>query len=223
MGSLERVISNLPSQSPSQAAPSQASQAPQQVTTPLSQPSQAQPWAYQAQQAQQTSPTNASQTQTSSQTSTASSPQLSAVSAEVVNQFGLEAPGILNQYAVALEDMLIQQAQKTDQIAARAGGMQQILTNPDYLADYTDRFFTEVVPVDIDSDAPAQAPQQYQQNFDMPAPPAATAGQQQAVQPQQQWDAFGDAMSRSPEHGWRMLAQMSPDALRSKLLFMEPS
>ena len=129
----------------------------------------------------------------------------------------------MNAYACSLEDMLVEQAQKTDAANQRAGGMEQILTNPDYLADYTDRFFTEVVPVDIDGDTPPQAPQQYQQNFDMPAPPAATAGQQQAVQPQQQWDAFGDAMSRSPENAWRMLAQMSPDALRSKLLFMEPS
>ena len=223
MGSLERVISNLPSQSPSQAAQSLQTQAPQQVTTPLSQPSQAQPWAYQEQQVQQTSPTNASQTQTSSQASTASNNELSAASVEVVKQFGLEAPGILNAYACQLEDMLLEQAAKTDAVTQRAGGMEQILTNPDYLADYTDRFFTEVVPVDIDSDVPAQAPQQYQQNYDMPAPPAATAGQQQAVQPQQQWDAFGDAMSRSPENAWRMLAQMSPDALRSKLLFMEPS
>ena len=223
MGSLERVISNLPSQSPSQAAQSLQTQAPQQVTTPLSQPLQAQPWAYQEQQVQQTSPTNASQTQTSSQASTASNNELSAASVEVVKQFGLEAPGILNAYACQLEDMLLEQAAKTDAVTQRAGGMEQILTNPDYLADYTDRFFTEVVPVDIDSDVPAQAPQQYQQNYDMPAPPAATAGQQQAVQPQQQWDAFGDAMSRSPENAWRMLAQMSPDALRSKLLFMEPS
>jgi hypothetical protein len=69
--------------------------------------------------------------------------------------------------------MLLQQAQKTDAATQRMGGMEQILTNPDYLADYTDRFFTEVVPVDIDSDVPAQAPQQYNQNYDMPAPPAA--------------------------------------------------
>jgi hypothetical protein len=224
MGSLERVISNLPSQSLSQAAPSQLTQAPQQVTTPLSQPSQAQPWAYQEQQVQQTSPTSVSQTQASSQTSTDSSKaSLSAASAEVVKQFGIEAPGILNAYACSLEDMLIEQAQKTDAATQRATGMEQILTNPDYLADYTDRFFTEVVPVDIDGDTAPQAPQQYQQNFDMPAPPAATAGQQQAVQPQQQWDAFGDAMSRSPENAWRMLQNMSPEALRSKLLFMEPS
>jgi len=222
MGSLERVLGQLPT--PSQAPQSQSTQLQQQVTTPLSQPSQVQPWAYQEQQAPQTSVTSASPTQTSSQASTDSSNgQLSAASQEVIKQFGVEAPGILNSYACALEDMLIQQAQKTDQITERAGGMEQILTNPDYLADYTDRFFTEVIPVDIDGDVQTQAPQQYQQNYDMPAPPAATAGQQQAAQPQQMWDAFGEAMNRSPEQGWRHLAQMSPEALRSKLLFMEAS
>jgi len=220
MGSLERVLGQIPS--PSQAAPSQTLET-LQGTTQLSQPSQVQPWAYQ-QQAPQTSPTSASPTQTSSQASTeTSNGELSAASVEVIKQFGVEAPGILNSYACALEDMLLQQAQKTDQITERAGGMEQILTNPDFLADYTDRFFTEVVPVDIDSDVQTQAPQQYQQNYDMPAIPAGTAGQQQAAQPQQQWDAFGDAMNRSPENAWRHLAHMSPEALRSKLLFMEAS
>ena len=80
----------------------------------------------------------------------------------------------------------------------------QILTNPDYLADYTDRFFTEVIPVDIDGDVPAQALSSTSE-LNMPAPPVATAGQQQAVQPQQQWDAFGDAMS----HLLRMLGGCS--------------
>jgi len=119
--------------------------------------------------------------------------------------------------------MLIGQAQKTDAIAERAQGMETILTNPDHLADYTDRFFTEVIPVDIDGEVQTQAPQQYQQNFDMPAPPATQAGSQQALQPQQQWEAFGEVMNRSPENAWRYLAQMQPEALRSKLLFMEPS
>ena len=218
MGSLERVLGQLPS--PSQAAPSQIP-AQQPVTTQQSQPSPVQPWAYQ-QPVQQTSPTSVSPTQTSSQDSTASSPRLSEVSAEVVRNFGIEAPAILNGYACALEDLLIQQAQKTDQAVARMGGMEQILTNPDYLADYTDRFFTEVVPVDIDGDVQTQAPQQYQQNYDMPAPPANTGGGQ-AINPNQQWDAFGEAMNRNPENAWRHLSQMSPEALRSKLLFMEPN
>lgn len=208
--------------SPNQAAPSynQATQA--SVTTPISQPSQAQPWAYQAPQAQPISPTSVSPTQTSSPASTGK-PQLSVASAEVVKHFGIEAPGILNSYACALEDMLIGQAQKTDVIAERAKGMETILTNPDHLADYTDRFFTEVIPVDIDSPVETQAPQQYQQQYDMPAPPASTAGSQQGVTPQSQWEAFSDISNRSPENAWRYLSQMGPEALRSKLLFMEPS
>jgi len=119
--------------------------------------------------------------------------------------------------------MLIGQAQKTDKIAERAQGMESILTNPDHLADYTDRFFTEVVPVDIDGPVETQAPQQYQQQFDMPAPTVGQAGTQPQMQPQQQWDAFGEVMNRSPENAWRYLSQMGPEALRSKLLFMEPS
>jgi len=142
MGSLERVLQTLPSQSPSQTQWS-PSQAPATVTQPQSQPLQAQPWAYQEQQAAPISSTSASPTQGSSQASTA--PQLSAVSAEVVNHFGLEAPGILNQYSCALEDMLIDQATRYDALNERAGAMQTILTNPDHLADYTDRFFTEVL------------------------------------------------------------------------------
>ena len=121
--------------------------------------------------------------------------------------------------------MLIGQAQKTDQIAERANGMETILTNPDHLADYTDRFFTEVVPVDIDGPTAemSQAPQQYEQQYDMPAPPAATAGSQPAAAPQQQWQAFGEVMNRNPENAWRYLSQMSPETMRSKLLFLEPS
>lgn len=225
MGSLERVLGQIPSQPPSpyQAAPSQTPVA-QAPTAPISQPSQVQPWAYQ-QQDQQISPTSVSPTQISSQVSTEENlPAVSELSAEVVKHFGIEAPGILNNYACALEDLLIQQAEKTDHVTKVAGGMEQILTNPDYLADYTDRFFTEVVPVDIDGDIQQTAPQQYQPNgYDMPAPPASTAGSQPAAAPQQQWEAFGNAMSRSPENAWRHLASMSPDALRSKLLFMEPS
>ena len=115
------------------------------------------------------------------------------------------------------------QAGRMDALTERHNAMETILTNPDHLANYTDRFFTEVVPVDIDSDAPAvsqAAAQAYQPRYDMPAPPA-NAGGAQGVQPQQQWEAFGDVMNRSPENAWRYLSQMGPEALRSKLLFMD--
>ena len=120
----------------------------------------------------------------------------------------------------------MEQAQKTDVVLDRARGMETILTNPDHLADYTDRFFTEVVPVDLDEDLYVNnqeaAPSAYQQQYDMPAPPVGSAGKGQ-VPAGHSWEQFGEVMSRSPENAWRVLSQMQPEALRSKLLFMEPS
>ena len=121
----------------------------------------------------------------------------------------------------------MQQAERIDAVNARASAMEQILTNPDHLADYTDRFFTEVYPVDIDNSQAAaaiqqpQAQQTYQPNYDMPAPPANAGGAQRGTNPQNQWEAFSEVMNRSPENAWRYLSQMQPEALRSKLLFMD--
>jgi hypothetical protein len=120
--------------------------------------------------------------------------------------------------------MLIAQAQRMDNLNARSSAMETILTNPDHLADYTDRFFTEVYPVDIDGAQTAEAMQparQYQPSYDMPAPPANVGGSSQGVNTQQTWEAFSEVMNRSPENAWRYLSQMPSDALRSKLLFME--
>ena len=225
MGSLERVLSQVNSQSLSQAPQSLSQAAPQLATQQNSQNLQAQPWAYQEQQVAQTSSTNASQTPLSSQASTAQTNGangLSGATQAVVNHFGIEAPGILNQYACALEDLLINQAGEFDNLTERHNAMQTILTSPDHLANYTDRFFTEVVPVDID-EAPVaqQAPAAYKPQYDMPAPPANVGGQQQGAAPQHQWEQFSDVMNRSPENAWRYLSGMQPEALRSKLLFMD--
>ena len=110
-----------------------------------------------------------------------------------------------------------------DVLSARHNAMQTILTDPDHLANYTDRYFTEVVPVDIDGDQQiAQQPTQaYQPRYDMPAPPANAGGSSTGIQPQQQWEQFSDVMNRNPENAWRYLNQMGPEAMRSKLLFMD--
>lgn len=120
--------------------------------------------------------------------------------------------------------MLVEQAQKTDAVVEVAQSMETILTDADHLADYTDRFFTEVVPVNLEEDYQQQAqnPAAYQQQYDMPAPPVGAAGQG-GVPNGHTWDQFGEVMSRSPENAWRVLSQMQPETLRSKLLFMEPS
>jgi len=226
MGTLERVLSQVNSQSPSQVQQSPYQATPQLATQLSSQNLQAQPWAYQEQQAAQTWPTSVSQTQTSSQTSTAPQTSVSPVTAEVVSHFGIEAPGILNQYACSLEDLLVEQAQQMDVLSARHDAMQTILTDPNHLANYTDRYFTEVVPVDIDGDNSYGYQQQaeaYQPRYDMPAPPAGAGGSTVGAQPEQQWNQFSEVMNRSPENAWRYLSQMGPEALRSKLLFMDPA
>ncbi len=224
MGTLERVLSQVNSQSLSPVQQSPYQVAPQQATQLSSQSLQAQPWAYQEQQVAQTLPTSASQTQTSSQIFTPPVESVSPATREVVNHFGIEAPGILNQYACSLEDLLVDQAQKMDVLAARHDAMQTILTDPEHLAEYTDRYFTEVVPVDIDGDTQGyQQAQAYQPRYDMPAPPANAGGSYNGAQPQQQWEQFSDVMNRSPENAWRVLQQMGPEAMRSKLLFMDPA
>jgi len=227
MGSLERVLSQVNSTSLSQTPQSyyQAEQA--QATPQNSQTLQAQPWAYQAPQAAQTLPTSVTPTQASYPTSTETRTGVSDATAEVVSHFGIEAPGILNQYACGLEDLLVNQATQLDTIAARHDAMQVILTDPDHLANYTDRFFTEVFPVDVDENAlqtqGTQQPQAYEQNYDMPAPPVGAGGSNNNVAPQQQWEQFQNTMNRSPENAWRILNNMGSDALRNKLLFMDPS
>jgi hypothetical protein len=188
-----------------------------------------QPWAYQAPTAQPIYSNNVSTTPISSPTSTAQEPQLSQASAAVVNHFGLEAPAILNQYSTTLEDALIQQHQTLEQIATRGMAMEQILTDPDQLADYTNRFFTEVYPTDLRTDeqiaadeAQAAIQQSYQPNYDqVPAVPAAASAGQPAQDPNMQWEQFGQVMNQAPDQAWRYLNNMSPEALRAKLLFLD--
>lgn len=103
--------------------------------------------------------------------------------------------------------------------------MEHILTDPDQLADYCNRFFTEVYPTDLRTDeqmAADQAAQQYQPQYDqVPAVPAnATAGMP-THDPDTQWQRFGQVMTQAPDQAWRYLNNMSPDALRSKLLFLD--
>lgn len=220
MGSLERVVSRM-SPLPSQTAPSPQYATTQQAIPQYSQPLQAQPWAYQAPTAAPTYSNNVSTTQASSQASTGRSqaPQLSPASAQVVNHFGIEAPGILNQYAVTLEDALIAQNENMNSIATRGAAMEHILTDPDQLADYTNRFFTEVYPVDADNSGYPAQQAAYQPRYDMPAVPASAGAVRN--DPDTQWNGFAQTMNQNPEQAWRYLSQMSPDAFRQKLLFLD--
>ena len=114
--------------------------------------------------------------------------------------------------------------------------MEHILTDPDQLADYTNRFFTEVYPVNESGPAvqaqaqlQGQAPivgqnpgQPYQPQVDqLPAVPAASTSNGKRVDPDTQWNGFSQTMNQSPDQAWRYLSQMSPEAIRSKMLFMD--
>jgi hypothetical protein len=219
LGSLDRIVSRL-SPSPNQGAPSAQPQLTAADIQQLSQLSQVQPWAYQAPTAQPTSYSNESTTQTSYPTSTAQqTPSLSQETTAVVNHFGIEAPGILNQYATTLEDALIQQHQVLEEVANRGMAMETILTDPDHLADYTNRFFTEVYPVDEQQQQPTQ---EYRPQYDqVPAVPASATAGAPSANADVQWESFGQVMNQSPENAWRYLSQMSPEAFRSKLLFLD--
>jgi len=104
----------------------------------------------------------------------------------------------------------------------RAGAMEHILTDPDQLADYTNRFFTEVYPVDEDGQYDANNGVNYEPRYDQfPAVPASATAGTRGADPESQWNGFTQTMDQSPENAWRYLAQMSPDALRSKLLFLD--
>ena len=73
---------------------------------------------------------------------------ISDASLEVLEHFGAEAPALLNQYACAVEDALIEQVQRGNSMntmleaaGEERAAMNLMLTNPDVLADYVNEFF----------------------------------------------------------------------------------
>ena len=171
---------------------------------------------------------------------------VSEASLEVINHFGADAPSVLNNYACQLEDSLITtntQLQEAvnllQEMSTEHKAYEQILTDPDVLADYTCEFFGENGPYPVEDEAPAypQAPTFAGQQLPNPA---AAQGQAQAqaparpqmpVPPQPQapvnsqdfWKDFGGAADNDPQNAWRYLnaAQQNPQVFREKLLVME--
>ena len=168
---------------------------------------------------------------------------VSETSLEVINHFGADAPAILNDYACKIEDSLVQTNQQLQEavnllqeMSTEHKAYEQILTDPDVLADYTCEFFGENGPYPVEDEAPAAPTYAGQQ---LPNP-AAAQGQAQAqaparpqmpVPPQPQapansqdfWKDFGGAADRDPQNAWRYLnaAQQNPQVFREKLLVME--
>ena len=165
---------------------------------------------------------------------------VSEASLEVINHFGADAPAVLNNYACQIEDSLIQSNQQLQEavnllqeMSTEHKAYEQILTDPDVLADYTCEFFGEngPYPVEEENAAPA-APTFAGQPIQNPQVQAqAPVRPQMPVPPQPQapadagdfWKDFGGAADRDPQNAWRYLnaAQQNPEVFRQKLLVME--
>ena len=200
---------------------------------------------------------NQAYSNSSSQTSQAISDQqllengVSPESLEVINHFGADAPAVLNNYAVQVEDALIttnNQLQEAvgllKELSEEHKAYEQILTNPDTLADYTCEFYGPNGPYPVEEESTGQ----YVGNAGItPQQQAAALQQQQAAaqaqadprfarpqmpvppQPQAQenagdfWNNFGSLADKDPANAWRYLnqAQQTPDIFRNKMLVME--
>ena len=196
----------------------------------------------------------------SSQTSQAISDQqllangVSPESLEVINHFGADAPAVLNDYACRVEDSLVTTNQQLNEavsllqeINEEHKAYEQILTDPDVLADYTCEFFGPEGPYPVEEEPAGQvvgnqgitaqqqaAALQQQQTAaaqaQTPADPR-FARPQMPVPPQPQapentgdfWNNFGSLADKDPANAWRYLnqAQQTPDIFRNKMLVME--
>ena len=172
--------------------------------------------------------------------------QISDQSLEVLQHFGAEAPALLNQYACAVEDALIEQVQRANDqsLVLEAAGeeraaMNVMLTNPDVLADYVNEFFGPEGPyptptaaeqaelneaaarqqleAEIMAQQQAGVPTAFQRPvMDMPAP------QRQAQSGGGDfWGGFSEMMDSNPEQAWQFLSQAPASALQSKLLVQD--
>ena len=104
---------------------------------------------------------------------------------------------------------------------------EEILTDPDVLADYTCEFFGPEGPYPVDEDGyDDYYEDSYEQSYaeapmrpEMPIPPQPQA----PADVEDFWGDFGDAADRDPQNAWRYLnaAQQNPEVFRQKLLVME--
>ena len=168
-------------------------------------------------------------------------------SIEVIDHFGPDTAGILNDYSCQLEDAVVatngqlqEAAGLLKELSAEHKVYERILTDPDVLADYTCEFFGENGPYPVPAQRPAapqgqavgqqyaNAPQttgqpnvtgQAPSRPEMPVPPQP----QRAANPTDFWNNFGNAADRNPQEAWKYLnaAQQDPEIFRQKLLVME--
>ena len=170
---------------------------------------------------------------------------ISDASLEVLEHFGAEAPALLNQYACAVEDALIEQVQRgnsmvhtLDAAGEERAAMNVMLTDPDVLADYVNDFYGPEGPYPTETPEETASREQYEaraqfeaeieaqeqgrvpQQFQRPIQEMPTPGRQEA-QAQDFWGSFSEMMDSSPENAWRYLSQAPQGALQAKALVQD--
>jgi len=228
---------SAPVQSPFQAQPSQTTQySPAnfgQQASQVTQQSAPQTW-----QANPTSSPSSSQTfSVQSLGDVADLLQWSPETRHVVSAYGVEAPAILNNYALQLEGMLdsavawgtqakdLIQGYAEFSVNERAENQayNEILTNPDVLSDYTLKFFGPEGPYPVyENETELETPGYRTEAVNpmmaqFPAPPSAAAPQQ----PENFWGNFKQQMDVDPSQAWRILNQAQPQVVANKLFVME--
>jgi len=240
-----------PSQVPAQYSAYQTP-TPQQTTQaswgsiPQQQLAQAQ---YSAQQTySQPASIQAYQQQTSRQQAPARDAYLSQISdesLEVLEHFGAEAPHLLNNYACAVEDALIEQVQRGQSMTLmlNAAGeerqaMNIMLTDPDVLADYVNQFYGPDGPYptptqeeqayineiaareQFEAEISAQEYNNVPQNFQRPQQGFPTPNR--AQNPANDfWGGFSSMMDNNPEDAWKYLSQAPGQAFQQKMLVQD--
>ena len=152
----------------------------------------------------------------------------------------------MNNYACAVEDALIEQVQRGQQmdVILNAAGeeraaMNLMLTDPDVLADYVNDFFGPEGPYptmtaeeeaaanqmaarqQFEAEIEAQAQNQVPPNFQRPEQEMPQRGANQASPSQSFWGDFSQMMDNNPEQAWQYLAQAPQGALQTKALIQD--
>ena len=251
----QALSASLNTSSPSQAqVPYSAYQTPtpqaSQQASWASIPQQAQaPSAHQIYSPQVSTPSYTEQAPMQGQTQEAVSDaylsQISDASLEVLEHFGAEAPVLLNQYACAVEDALIEQVGRVqsqslmlDAAGEERAAMNLMLTDPDVLADYVNDFYGPQGPYPTETESEAHQRQQYEaraqfereiiaqeqgnvpQNFQRPEMAMPTPGRA-VSQANDFWGGFSQMMDSNPEDAWKFLSQAPQGALQAKMLVQE--
>ena len=171
--------------------------------------------------------------------------QISDKSLEVLEHFGAEAPTLLNTYACAVEDALIEQVKRGQSMnlllqaaGEERGAMNLMLTDPDVLADYVNEFFGPNGPYPTETAEETRERQQHEARAQMEAEIAAYQSNGVPAnfqRPQMEmptpgraaqaagdfWGGFGSLMDNNPENAWKYLSQAPQGALQTKMLVQD--